>query len=69
MVGSPLAADGKRILGLIAAALLVFVLSATALVDGTRALSVSPTSPAIAHHVDRLARPAGQNLPQVTARR
>ncbi|UPK31465.1 hypothetical protein [Bradyrhizobium sp. 195] len=56
-------------LALIAAALLVLVVSAAALVDGTRALSVSPASPAIAQDLGQLARPAGQDLPQVTARR
>lgn len=56
-------------LALIAAALLMFVASAAALVDGTRMLSVSPTSPAVAQDVDQLAQPAGQDLPRVTARR
>ncbi|MHC2576476.1 hypothetical protein ACVI1J_001815 [Bradyrhizobium diazoefficiens] len=40
-------------LALIAAALLVLIASATALVNGTRALSVSPTSPAMARDVDQ----------------
>jgi hypothetical protein len=53
-------------LALIAAALLLLVASAA---DGTRALSVSPTSSAIAQDVSQLARPAGQDLPRVTARR
>lgn len=56
-------------LALIAAALLVLVASTAALVDGTRTLSVSPTSPAIAQDVGQLAQPAGQDLPRVTARR
>lgn len=52
-----------------AALLLLVVLSAAAVVDGTRVLSVSPTSPAIAQDVGQLARRAGQDVPRVTARR
>ncbi|MEH2506645.1 hypothetical protein V1290_005456 [Bradyrhizobium sp. AZCC 1578] len=49
-------------LALTAAALLVLVASATALVNDTGALSVSPTSRAIARDVGDIQRPAGQGL-------
>jgi hypothetical protein len=56
-------------LAVIAAAVLVLIASAAALVNGTRALSVSPTSPASAQDVGQIPRPARQDLPGVMARR